>query len=132
MNCDNPKASTRWVLVAGTGLITGMPIEAMYAAKAIGWEKIICVYNTDYGDLTDLPFDLRQRRPLFYSLTRQNKSKVKNDIVKKFLKTIDTLSKKGLLFNEVQDLLKKDVDTQILTLTNWLSTIVFGYHKIHK
>jgi len=104
-------------------------IELGYAAKAIGWERIICVYNSDYGDLSDLPFDLRHRRPLVYSLSGQKKIDVKKEMVGKIIKTIENLFQKGLLFDEIQDLLKKEVDTEILTLINWLSKIVFGYSE---
>jgi hypothetical protein len=104
-------------------------IELGYAAKAIGWERILCVYNSNYGGINDLPFDLRHRRPLVYSLAERNKNDVKIKLVKKISKTVDDLARKGLLFNEIQDLLKKEVDTEILTLINWLSKIVFGYSK---
>ena len=50
-------------------------------------------------------------------------------MVGKILKTIENLFQKGLLFDEIQDLLKKEVDTEILTLTNWLSKIVLGYQE---
>ncbi len=104
-------------------------IELGYAAKAIGWERIICVYNSDYGALSDLPFDLRHRRPLVYSLSGKNKTDVKKAMVRKIAATIESLFQKGLLFDEIQDLLKKEVDTEMLTLINWLGKIVFGYSK---
>lgn len=42
-------------------------IELGYAARSLGWEKIICVYNKDFGNYNDLPFDLRNRRILDYT-----------------------------------------------------------------
>ena len=38
MNDFDPKTKRRWVLVAGTGLVEGTPMEDMYAAKEIGSE----------------------------------------------------------------------------------------------
>ncbi len=43
-------------------------IELGYAVKTLGWERIVLVMNTAYGEVADLPFDLRQKRVLPYSL----------------------------------------------------------------
>lgn len=46
-------------------------LELGYAIAHLGWERIICVMNTEYGEKEDLPFDLRHRRwPLSYCLAR--------------------------------------------------------------
>jgi len=104
-------------------------IELGFAAKSIGWERVICIYNLDYGSLSDLPFDLRQRRPLTYSLKDQNKSELRKKITKVIAKTILKLHDRGLIIDNVDDYLKVQVDTEILTIINHLSKIVFGYSK---
>jgi hypothetical protein len=44
-------------------------LELGYAIAGLGWESVICVMNTHYGEQEDLPFDLRHRRwPLSYCL----------------------------------------------------------------
>jgi hypothetical protein len=43
-------------------------IELGYAAKTIGWENIICVVNEAFGSVEQMPFDLKHRRLLTYSL----------------------------------------------------------------
>ena len=43
-------------------------IELGYAARCLGWERIICVFNRAFGDISELPFDLRQRRARSYEL----------------------------------------------------------------
>ena len=58
-------------------------IELGYAAKSLGWENIICVINTEYGEIEELPFDIRQRR-----LTPFNLSVSKRETIKKELSTI--------------------------------------------
>ena len=37
-------------------------LELGYASKAIGWERIVMVANTAFGQPEELPFDLRKRR----------------------------------------------------------------------
>jgi hypothetical protein len=43
-------------------------IELGYAASELGWERIVLVVNTAYGNPAALPFDLRGRRVLSYHL----------------------------------------------------------------
>jgi hypothetical protein len=43
-------------------------IELGYAIKALGWERVIMVSNTAYGEQEVLPFDLRTRRSIAYVL----------------------------------------------------------------
>ena len=42
-------------------------VELGYGVRTIGWENIICVFNTKYGSPEDLPFDIRNRRLLLYN-----------------------------------------------------------------
>jgi len=45
-------------------------IELGYAAKSLGFERIICVFNAHYGNAERLPFDLVHRRfPVQYTLS---------------------------------------------------------------
>ena len=51
--------------------------ELGYAVSRIGWDRVICVFNSDYGDLKDIPFDLRNRRIIQYNskdITRTKQS----------------------------------------------------------
>ena len=52
-------------------------LELGYAAKTLTWERVVCIMNTDYGKVGELPFDLEHRRPLQYSLDGQKKSEVR-------------------------------------------------------
>ena len=102
-------------------------IELGYAARSLGWEKIICIYNLDYGSIDDLPFDLKQRRPLAYSLKGKSKTDVRKALSKIISNSIFQLHASGSLFDIIQDYLKVQVDTEILTFINHLSKIIFGY-----
>jgi hypothetical protein len=44
-------------------------IELGYAAGRIGWDRIILLQNTAYGDPGTLPFDLRNRRTIPFNLS---------------------------------------------------------------
>ena len=43
-------------------------IELGYAINSLGFDRIILVYNIAYGQISDLPFDLRTRRITTYSM----------------------------------------------------------------
>lgn len=53
-------------------------IELGYAASELGWERVICVANTAYGRVEELPFDIRQHRITLYEL-KPNDEKAKRD-----------------------------------------------------
>lgn len=61
--------------------------ELGYAVKSLGWERIICVFNSDFGNISDLPFDLRNRRILTYETT--NLSKTRRELSKVFQQIIE-------------------------------------------
>ncbi|MBB5645908.1 hypothetical protein [Pedobacter cryoconitis] len=67
-------------------------IELGYAIKALGWERIICVVNTDQCRPEDLPFDIRNNRTSTYSV---NKAGVKG--AEKNLTDIFTMAIRAIL-----------------------------------
>ncbi len=57
--------------------------ELGYAIAKLGWEKVICVFNTYYGKVETLPFDLRNRRHLtYYYDPERSKKEQKTDVQK--------------------------------------------------
>jgi hypothetical protein len=77
--------------------------ELGFAFSALGYEKIICVFNTDYGRIEDLPFDLRQKRIFQYSTSKNNKKEENKKLSQAIQWSIQELFKKGLIQDELQD-----------------------------
>ncbi len=50
--------------------------ELGYAVCRLGWERIICVVNTVYGDIDKMPFDIRQNRISHYKYSDKCKSEL--------------------------------------------------------
>ena len=50
-------------------------IELGYAAKALTWDYVVCVYNMAFGSVKDLPFDLQTRLMCTYSATEEQEKK---------------------------------------------------------
>ena len=42
-------------------------LEVGFAAKVINWSNILCIYNSEYGKVELLPFDIRARKPIIYN-----------------------------------------------------------------
>jgi hypothetical protein len=42
-------------------------IELGYSVRKLGWERIILIFNTKYGQIKELPFDINHHRVLSYS-----------------------------------------------------------------
>lgn len=70
-------------------------LELGYAASVLGWDRVVCICNTDYSELDSLPFDLRQHRITSYSLSGKKKANVRDDIVNAISDTIDGLLNSG-------------------------------------
>lgn len=70
--------------------------ELGYAVKVLSWDRVICFMNTDYGKISDLPFDLNHHRIMGFSLTQQKRDKVKQDIRDIIASTVMTIMEDGL------------------------------------
>ena len=64
-------------------------LELGYAAKTLGWERIICICNSDYGE--NLPFDIAHQRTTFFSFTKKNKDSKRDELSKTIFKNIRDL-----------------------------------------
>lgn len=103
-------------------------IELGYAAKALGWNNIICVFNTDYGKIEDLPFDLRFRRPVSYTISNpSNKAKDRSMLTNILKDALKGIIEHDSNHDELQDYLKKLLDKEVLTICNHLLKIIYGY-----
>ncbi len=85
-------------------------IELGYAIPKIGWSQIILLYNEFYGNENDLPFDIRGRRLLKYSISPDDsKSKTKKSEIRQKLSNaikaiLFDLDKKQIEIKEEEDI----------------------------
>jgi hypothetical protein len=54
-------------------------IELGYAVNLIGWERVICINNTKFSKLEDLPFDIRGHRITSFQSSKRN---FKEDLIR--------------------------------------------------
>ena len=99
-------------------------IELGYGVRTIGWENIICIFNTKYGSPEDLPFDIRNRRLLLFN-SDNDKSHLINDLY-----NIIKESKNAKVPSDIiRDYYNSKIYTSLFRLTSDCYKICFGYEK---
>jgi hypothetical protein len=93
-------------------------IELGYASSRIGWEKIISIYNTDFGRIEDLPFDIRHRKPITYTSELKNLDKVIESQIVQIIENY--ISDKKYYIG-----LKREIDLALQAVLIDLSTILY-------
>lgn len=74
-------------------------IELGYAIKALGWDRIILLYNKDYGEIEELPFDINHRRITSFELNCcEDKSKPHEYVLSCIMATIQILEQEHRLY----------------------------------
>lgn len=106
-------------------------LEVGFAAKAISWSNILCIYNSEYGKVELLPFDIRTRKPIVYN-TMQGVPTSK-DILTNLLKN----QIKDIVYNRIIDKreyfsTKQNVDLAMQSILIDLCDIVFGRNSSDK
>lgn len=82
---DDPKASPN----------PNVLLELGYAAKTLGWDRVICILNTDFGKIEELPFDIAHRRLTPFSLDGKSKNEVKRELQDIIVNTVSDLKENG-------------------------------------
>lgn len=90
-------------------------LELGYAVKTLGWERVICLCNTNYGD--KYPFDIAHNRITDFSLEGKSKKEVKGDIAK-------------IIFTNIRDIRKQTPRAKVGMATHIIGTYDFDRHKV--
>lgn len=98
-------------------------VELGYAASKLGWDRIICLFDGNTGNIEDLPFDLRQKRVTPFFPDRKNEL---SRVSKILGVNIADLYVKGQLFNPLNDYIKGKIDRSILGIVKPMANLVFG------
>lgn len=97
-------------------------IELGYAINVLGWDKIICFFDINTGNIENLPFDIRQKRILSYNPFQENEEK---RIVSIINENILSLYSQGKLANPLVDYMKGKIDKCFIDISQKLCNILF-------
>jgi hypothetical protein len=77
-------------------------IELGYAIKKIGFEKIILIFNNEFGAVDKLPFDINHRRPMQYLYNSSMDKKIAlDDLITKLENAILLIDRKTMTQEKV-------------------------------
>ena len=99
-------------------------IELGYAVRTIGWENVICIFNTKYGNPKDLPFDIRNRRLLLY-----NSDNEKSILINDLYHIIKGNSVAQVPSDVIRDFYNASIYTSLFNLISDCYKIYYGYDK---
>ena len=72
-------------------------IELGYAIKALGWNRIILLFDRDFGTVEELPFDVNHQRMTSYSLEEETKAQARDTIINHIAATVALLKEQHIL-----------------------------------
>lgn len=110
-------------------------IELGYALNKLGYENIILVFNTAFGEIVNIPFDLKMRRILTYTCSENesNKSLVKSELVKDLkaalIASLSTPLKAEVIPSAITSIENK-ASNRVIVLRNYLSKLIDEITKL--
>lgn len=105
-------------------------VELGYAIKTVGWENIILVFNEAYGDIKDVPFDLRQRRTLKYTaLSGEVKQQAQDKLSTEIAQIISDMLDRQLPSDTIKTNIKLEIDKQIMKIGNHIYKLLYGFSE---
>jgi len=84
-------------------------IELGFASKSVGWSNIVCIFNKEFADIEDLPFDIRFRKPLVYDTSR-GKSEQKKRLTNQLEQAIQGIIDARVIDKHEYEKTKRQVD----------------------
>ena len=90
-------------------------LELGYAVNVLGWERVICLCNTDFGDA--YPFDIAHNRITGYSLEGKKEKEVRNYVRK-------------IIFSNIRDLRNAPPRAKVGEAVHILGTYDFSEHIV--
>lgn len=102
--------------------------ELGYAVKCLGWDRVICVFNSDFGNVSELPFDLRNRRILTYetsniSETRKKLADIFKQIIDKNYYTLEQVQ-------EVSDFYSIKIYSCFINIISRIIKVLYGSETV--
>lgn len=96
-------------------------LETGYAAKSLGWNKVVCLLNRISGGLEDVPFDLEHNRITLFDPECKDDANRIADIIKA---NISALFFSGEIYDNVDDYMKMKIDKCMLNVLKKASNVL--------
>lgn len=90
-------------------------LELGYAVKRLGWERVICLCNVDFG--AEYPFDIEHNRITNYSLDGKSKKEVASELAR-------------IIFTNIRDIRKLTPKTKAGMASHIIGAYDFNEHTV--
>lgn len=97
--------------------------ELGFAFNLLGWDKIICIFNTESGNVEQLPFDINHNRLLCYSSKNPN---YKTMLFNNIKHAVEAMIHKGIIYQPLKDHIKGKIDYCLLQALKQQCCLVYG------
>lgn len=117
-NCDIFLSDISIINSATEGRYTPNPnvlIELGYASRVLDWSKILCIFNSEYGKVEDLPFDIRFRKPIIYN-SKENTALSKKQLTKLLKDSIENIINTRIIDKKEYLTTKRTVDLHVQSI----------------
>lgn len=98
-------------------------IELGYAVSKLGWDRVVCLFDVNTGNVEDLPFDIRQKRVTTFDPNCQGELKRISKILSQNIRDLYVM---GKLYNPLNDYMKGKIDKSILGILKPMSNLCYG------
>lgn len=111
-------------------------IELGYALKSLGHERIILVFNTAFGKVEKLPFDLRMNRAITYKCNDSvtDRSSIKKELTKDFKSALTTgfshTKQNTTPKKDIIEIIKTNIPSKKIDIREHLATVLTELEKI--
>lgn len=97
--------------------------ELGFASNLLGWDKIICIFNKESGNVEQLPFDINHNRLLCYSSKNPNYKIMLFNSIKH---AVEAMIHKGIIYHPLKDHIKGKIDDCLLQALKQQCCLVYG------
>lgn len=110
-------------------------IELGYAVSQLGWDRIIILFNKEFGEFKDLPFDIEKRSCLDFRITSEEDKngigQLRENLIARITKIIETNPEKPSRVTEVLDKERANDIKTIKMILVWMAPTEMDYLLEH-
>lgn len=110
-------------------------IELGYAVSQLGWDRIIILFNKEFGEFKDLPFDIEKRSCLDFKVTsaedKNGIGQLRENLIARIIHIIEANPERPIRMTEVLDKERANDIKTIKMILAWMAPTEMDYFLEH-
>jgi hypothetical protein len=103
-------------------------LELGYASHVVGWNKSICIFNSEYAKVEELPFDIRTRKPITFN-TSASTTEAKKLLANNLAQSIDGIVNNILIDKNEYTISKRTIDLAMQAILLDFCRLLYEEHE---